>query len=194
MPKVKTDKKTIILNAIEVFRLKGYHATSMSDLAAACSLQKGSFYHYFPSKEALMTEVLSYVQESLTHSVFSVVKESEKPPKLQLEILLKRLGKVLLKQKGGCIIGNTTLETTANGGVFNVQLKAIFDEWTSALHGIFLSEYSDATALRLAQQTIMEFEGAVMFSQLYENDQFLKDVYVRTLSRLKSNERLLNEN
>lgn len=191
MPKVKTDKNAIILKAIEVFRMKGYHATSMSDLATACGLLKGSFYHYFSSKEALMVEVLSYVQVSLSQSVFSIVKESDKSPKLQLEILLKRLGKVLLMQKGGCIIGNTTLETAANGGVFNVQLKAIFDEWTAALHHIFLSEYTDATAIRLAQQTIMEFEGALMFSQLYENDQFLKDVYVKTMGRLKSNDRLL---
>lgn len=185
MPKVKTDRIEIIRKAIELFRLKGYHATSMSDLATACSIQKGSFYHYFPSKEALMTEVLGHVRISLSESVFSIVKEKDKPAKLQLEILLKRLGKVLLMHKGGCIIGNTTLETAANGGIFNEQLKAIFDEWTSALQQIFSSEYNDTTALRLAQQTIMEFEGAVMFSQLYESDQFLKDVYVKTLGRLK---------
>jgi hypothetical protein len=31
----------------------------------------------------------------------------------------------------------------------------------------------------------MEFEGAVMFSQLYENSQYLRDVYVRTMAKLK---------
>ena len=46
-------RRLIIDEAICLFLEKGYAATSMSQLAAACGIQKASLYHHFPSKEAL---------------------------------------------------------------------------------------------------------------------------------------------
>ena len=51
MPRQKVDEKTIIKEALKLFRQKSYHATSMADIALACGLLKGSLYHYFNSKE-----------------------------------------------------------------------------------------------------------------------------------------------
>ena len=53
MPVQKTTKDQIIIKSIEVFLKQGYYKTSMSDLAEACGLQKGSFYYHFKSKEEL---------------------------------------------------------------------------------------------------------------------------------------------
>lgn len=49
---------------------------------------------------------------------------------------------------------------------------------------IFKEEYPEGTAGRLAQQSVMEFEGAVMLSQLFDSDQYLKDVFLRTLCKV----------
>jgi AcrR family transcriptional regulator len=46
-------RRTIIAEATRLFLEKGYSATSMSQLAKACGVQKASLYHHFPSKEAL---------------------------------------------------------------------------------------------------------------------------------------------
>ena len=40
--------------AVRLFREKGYHATSMQDLAEAMELNRGSLYHYIESKEDLL--------------------------------------------------------------------------------------------------------------------------------------------
>ena len=48
---------------IPVFKEKGYGATSISDIATACGLLKGSLYHHFSSKDELMSEVLQYLKE-----------------------------------------------------------------------------------------------------------------------------------
>ena len=53
----KITKEEIIRIGIDLFRKQGYNRTSMNDLALACGLQKGSFYHYFSSKEALMSAI-----------------------------------------------------------------------------------------------------------------------------------------
>jgi len=52
--------------AAALFAEKGYHGTSISDLARAMGLQKGSLYHYFNSKEELLFRLLDeYVTEAL---------------------------------------------------------------------------------------------------------------------------------
>lgn len=52
--------------AAALFAEKGYHGTSIKDLARAMGLQKGSLYHYFNSKEELLFRLLDeYVTEAL---------------------------------------------------------------------------------------------------------------------------------
>gem|GEM_PF-111139 len=49
--------------ALCLFAERGFAATSMDDVAAAAELGKGTLYYYFPSKEALLENVLdTYVQ------------------------------------------------------------------------------------------------------------------------------------
>ncbi|MHB1684247.1 MAG: TetR/AcrR family transcriptional regulator [Bacilli bacterium] len=45
--------------AITLFDQKGYHATSVQDIADAVGLQKGSLYHYIESKEELLLRIAS---------------------------------------------------------------------------------------------------------------------------------------
>lgn len=43
--------------AIKLFEQKGYHATSVQDIADEVGLQKGSLYHYISSKEELLLKI-----------------------------------------------------------------------------------------------------------------------------------------
>ncbi len=53
--------------AASLFAEKGYHGTSISDLAQAMGMRKGSLYHYFKSKEELLFRLLDeYITEALT--------------------------------------------------------------------------------------------------------------------------------
>jgi TetR/AcrR family transcriptional regulator, cholesterol catabolism regulator len=40
--------------ALELFREKGYHSTSLQDIIKAADCSKGGFYHHFSSKEELL--------------------------------------------------------------------------------------------------------------------------------------------
>ncbi|MEL7434720.1 MAG: TetR/AcrR family transcriptional regulator, partial [Chloroflexota bacterium] len=57
---VKKDKKQEILqHGFEVMYAKGYHATSIQDIADAAHMPKGSFYHYFKTKELFTVDAIS---------------------------------------------------------------------------------------------------------------------------------------
>jgi AcrR family transcriptional regulator len=43
--------------AVRLFERKGYHATSVQDIADEVGLQKGSLYHYISSKEDLLMQL-----------------------------------------------------------------------------------------------------------------------------------------
>lgn len=49
----------IVAAAVRLFQQKGYHATSMQDIADAVGLQKGSLYHYISSKDDLLVAIFN---------------------------------------------------------------------------------------------------------------------------------------
>ena len=50
----------ILRTALGLFREKGFDASTMRDIAAACDMSLGAAYYYFPSKEAI---ILAYYEE-----------------------------------------------------------------------------------------------------------------------------------
>jgi AcrR family transcriptional regulator len=79
MPKVVPEykelaKKKIIKAAYTLFEEKGYHSTSMDDIAAEVGVSKASLYSYFKSKEDIL---LLTVDQVLTEPFIKVFKDSK---------------------------------------------------------------------------------------------------------------------
>ncbi|WP_017470922.1 TetR/AcrR family transcriptional regulator [Amphibacillus jilinensis] len=53
-------KQRILEQSINLFVKKGYHATSIQEIAEQSGVSKGAFYLYFASKEALTSEIVDY--------------------------------------------------------------------------------------------------------------------------------------
>jgi AcrR family transcriptional regulator len=64
----KTSMKQTINNvAVDLFFRKGYFATSVSEIARGCGIQKASIYHHFAGKEELLFNIMySTMQELLS--------------------------------------------------------------------------------------------------------------------------------
>ncbi len=72
----KTMTKDEILDAAaQIFSQKGYHGTSMRDIALAVDLQKGSLYHHVSSKQEILFELLNRGLEILTTHVTDAIEE-----------------------------------------------------------------------------------------------------------------------
>ncbi len=52
-------RRDVTREAARLFAEKGYHGTSMGDLAEALGVQKGSIYHHIESKQELLWELAS---------------------------------------------------------------------------------------------------------------------------------------
>jgi AcrR family transcriptional regulator len=49
-------KTQVIRSAAQAFKKKGYHGTSMDDIARQLNITKGNLYYYFKNKEAILFE------------------------------------------------------------------------------------------------------------------------------------------
>jgi AcrR family transcriptional regulator len=62
-------KETIKSAAIDLFFQKGYFATSISDIAKRCGIQKASLYYHFAGKEALLYNIMERTMIDLLESL-----------------------------------------------------------------------------------------------------------------------------
>lgn len=70
--------------ALRLFRERGYHATSMQDIAEAVGLYKGSLYHYIGGKEDLLAQVLDRGMGQLLRRIETIVADTALDPAEQL--------------------------------------------------------------------------------------------------------------
>lgn len=75
--------------ALRLFTEKGYHATSMQDIADAVGLYKGSLYHYISGKEELLERVFAGAMDTLLAEVERIVADSSLSPAAQLRMVVE---------------------------------------------------------------------------------------------------------
>ena len=85
-PGYEDQRGEILSQAAQLFALRGFHGTSMNEVAEACSLSKASLYHYFRDKDALLVGIA----EGHLGRLEAVVAEVEEQ-KLEAEARLAQL-------------------------------------------------------------------------------------------------------
>ena len=67
-------RQEILRAAARLFQQRGYHATSMNDVAAALKLSKGGLYHHFESKDEILFHIMSHAMDITEERVINVVR------------------------------------------------------------------------------------------------------------------------
>lgn len=174
MPVKKVAKRDIIKASLKVFRGKGYHNTTMSDIAAACGLLKGSIYHHFGGKEDLMSQTIEFLHDHYEREVFSIAEDTQLSGLEKLDQLAAISEEIFYNEPGGCLMASIGLETAGSYPEFQVKIKAFFEDWIECLASIFEEHYDQAEARRIAEYSVAEIEGAVLLMQIYQDKSFLQ--------------------
>jgi len=67
----------LLRTATRLFRMRGFHATSMQDLAEALGMNRGSLYHYIASKDDLLWSIVSGALDRLCDRVGPILDSDE---------------------------------------------------------------------------------------------------------------------
>ncbi len=87
MAEVQDRRELILTTAAEMFARKGLRATTVRGIADAVGVLSGSLYHHFPSKDAIVDEVLSRYLDEI-RARYAVVLASDKGPAERLHDLV----------------------------------------------------------------------------------------------------------
>jgi len=93
MPRTEADnleikrqrRAQIMEEALVIFAEKGFHGASMSLIASACSISKGSLYNYFESKEQLLHDII--VAAMGEGKEIEALMDSDHPPLQKLMLI-----------------------------------------------------------------------------------------------------------
>jgi TetR/AcrR family transcriptional repressor of nem operon len=158
-------RKRLLAAGLDLIHLRGFAASGVKDITDVAGVPKGSFYAYFPSKEAFASAILDAywvdietrlvpilgvdgsMQERITRFFQALANEHE-------------AGNFLL----GCLIGNLSLELSSSSEPIRTQLINILERWGNALAECLrsgdLREGLDADDV--ASRLIEAWEGAAL--------------------------------
>src|SRR5579859_3929910 len=69
----------ILEAAVDLFAQRGYHATSMRDIASAVGFRAAGIYHWYPSKEAILIKLQDAFIVDLAAEVMAAVERQHRP-------------------------------------------------------------------------------------------------------------------
>lgn len=85
------DQRDLILtHAAHLFAHRGYPATTMNDVAAACGCSKATLYHYYKDKYSLLVSIADNHVSDLQNLV-QEVQHSPLPPEHHLRTMIERI-------------------------------------------------------------------------------------------------------
>jgi TetR/AcrR family transcriptional repressor of nem operon len=151
----------------------GYASTGVKEILDEADIPKGSFYHYFASKEAFAKEVLALYVRGENERAAKILLGGKGAPLRRLRRYFEELIAVYgpAAKVSGCMIGNLSLEMADHSDSIQSLLHESFFNWQTGIAGI-LQEAIDRGDLaksnkpqELASFLLNSYEGALLRSK-----------------------------
>jgi AcrR family transcriptional regulator len=168
-------RERLTMTALRLFSEKGYESTSVSDILKAAGANSGSLYHFFPTKQDLLLEVLRRYRDGIEPMLLAPAWAGVDDPIERVFALLSAYRRALAGTEClyGCPIGSLALEIHEPDPPVRELLATNFDGWVDAIErcyvdaGVRLPRDIDRRALAVFTLTTME--GGVMQSRTQRN-------------------------
>lgn len=162
--------RRLLAAGLDLVHARGFAASGVKDITDAAGVPKGSFYAYFPSKEAFAAAILEHYWADIETRLVPILHAGG-PAQERITRFFHALadeheaGNFLL----GCLIGNLSLELGGSSDAVRAELAHILDRWDTALTACVRSGQNgsdevrgDLDAGQLAAQLIEAWEGAAL--------------------------------
>lgn len=177
-------REALIRSGLEVITESGYLSAGIDAIIKNVSVPKGSFYHYFKSKQAFGMAVLTAYGSFFAHKLDKFLLDEQLDPLQRLQAFVTHAGQGMAKHdfKRGCLVGNLLQESPLLPEDFPDKLKAVLYDWETRVarcleEAQIRGEITIVTpSHQLARTFWSGWEGAVMRAKLFRSveplDQF----------------------
>lgn len=136
MPSMSAETDTrsrILATAREMFHGRSYADVGIQEICEKSRVQKGSFYHFFPSKQDLALAVIDDMAKDWAHGFVAEAFDQNLPPLERLDYMIdaayywQKAAADIEGRMPGCLFGNLALEMSTRDEVMRAKLNAVFD-------------------------------------------------------------------
>jgi TetR/AcrR family transcriptional repressor of nem operon len=135
---VKSKPDHIIEAGLQLMHRNGYYSTGLKEILDAAQVPRGTFYHYFGSKEEFTGAVLMrYAERELEQRQWILDNQDVAPLKRLRQYFDELIG--VYGQRGtipGCLIGRLSLELSNQSTTIQGLLSASFSRWQCAVANV----------------------------------------------------------
>lgn len=174
--------ETIIEKGIELFSEKGYHGTGLKEILDAVKVPKGSFYHYFRSKEHFAAAVIQGYVDDLLAQFDQMIDANGDPVetiRMGYAVMIRELSEHDCRR--GCLLGNLSMETAAQSDEIRDALVASLAKWRSRFEKLVERAQangqmrSDLSAKTIADVFWCAWEGSILRMKIEGDPTFVSD-------------------
>ncbi len=167
-------RAALVRAGIEVLTEKGFTATGIDEILRRVGVPKGSFYHYFGSKEAFGLEVIESYANFFARKLDRWLLDESYPALERIANFIAdaRAGMQRYGFRRGCVIGNLGQEMSALPEAYREKLTSVFIDWESRLASCLECARAEGTiaettdCIGKARFFWIGWEGAVLRAKL----------------------------
>ena len=168
-------RERLLTAAMELFQEKGYNSTSVADILAKAGANSGSLYHFFPTKQQILLEVLDLYRAGIAPMLLEPAWAEVEDPIEKVFALLELYRQALVASDCtyGCPIGSLALELHEPDPPVRERLAANFEAWVEAVAACVEAAGGrlpgELDRRDLATFALTTMEGGVMLSRTHRN-------------------------
>jgi TetR/AcrR family transcriptional repressor of nem operon len=160
----------LIRAGTEMLCEQSYASMGVDRVLLRAGLSKGSFYHFFPTKENFGLQVVAHYAEYFDQKLDRILRHTEVSPLERLRLYIQEgiEGVERFEFRRGCLIGNLSQELGASHPAFRSALERVFQGWQDRVacclqQAVQAGELStSADTQGLAEFFWMGWEGALI--------------------------------
>lgn len=176
----------LLRTGLAILTEKGFSAVGVEEILASAGVPKGSFYHYFGSKEAFGLELIDAYAAYFARKLDRWFDDGKRAPLERLRDFIAdaRSGMARHGYRRGCLVGNLGQEMGALPEPFRQRLAAVFRDWEARTSRCLRSAQEAGDIPRgidcnsLAHFFWIGWEGAVLRAKLERRPDAL-DIFAR---------------
>jgi TetR/AcrR family transcriptional repressor of nem operon len=193
MPAKKYNKEDILERGVDLLRRNGYNGTGINKVLDEAGIPRGSFYHFFKSKEDFVLSSIEHHAKCTKGFGDKWLLDEDKPPFERLIAFYRARIKALEKEnyRFGCVLHNLTQEIGGSNAKIRRRLLKCINLWISEVAECIAAGQStgeirsDIDAKELAAYLHSSYNGSVMRAKLEKNNDSLELFMKITLGAIK---------
>jgi TetR/AcrR family transcriptional regulator, transcriptional repressor for nem operon len=179
----KDTRSEIIRAGMGIIARHGFNSTGIEAILKQARVPKGSFYHYFSSKQEFGLQVLDHFATGIDRIFTAMLFDDSLSPLICFRKCVESLV-VRFEENNcsvGCLVANLGQELADQNEEFRLRLAGVFRSWTRHFERCLRDAQGageipgDSSPELLAEVFISGFEGALLVSKVMKSSAPLRN-------------------